>query len=211
MPSSPGWTRSPAWSSFRVTPASLRDHRSSRRSSAVRVPRSAAIRCGPFSPFTDDPRHPPDDLRRARTPASLPPLPPWNAGRAMPVLPIALLLLLVVAAAAGVVLLLRPHVAFTNALAAPVRLVVGDGSPRTVAPGSDGARRSLARANGGGAMGAAPSPLGRRHADGRGDARAPRCCSGPSGTTALRSRRAARPTAPISRRSSPTRRPSRSG
>lgn len=61
---------------------------------------------------------------------------PGLEGPRMPLLPIALLLLLVVAAAAGVMLLLRPHVAFTNTLAAPVRLVVGDGSPRTVAPGS---------------------------------------------------------------------------
>ncbi len=61
---------------------------------------------------------------------------PGLEGPRMPVLPIALLLLLIVAAAAGVLLLLRPHVAFTNTLTAPVRLVVGNGSPLTVAPGS---------------------------------------------------------------------------
>jgi hypothetical protein len=45
------------------------------------------------------------------------------------------LVLLLVAAAAGVMLLLRPRLEFTNALAGPVRLVVGDNPPRTVAPG----------------------------------------------------------------------------
>jgi len=46
-----------------------------------------------------------------------------------------LLLVLLVAAAAGVLLLLRPRVEFTNALAGPVRLVVGNEAPRTLAPG----------------------------------------------------------------------------
>jgi len=46
-----------------------------------------------------------------------------------------LLLVLLVAAAAGVLLLLRPRVEFTNALAGPVRLVVGNDAPRTLAPG----------------------------------------------------------------------------
>jgi len=46
-----------------------------------------------------------------------------------------LLLVLVAAAAAGGVLLLWPRVEFTNTLAGPVRLVVGDQAPRTLAPG----------------------------------------------------------------------------
>lgn len=53
---------------------------------------------------------------------------PWPA--------LVLVALLVAAAAAGVVLLLRPRLEFTNGLAAPVRLVVGDDAPRTVAAGS---------------------------------------------------------------------------
>jgi hypothetical protein len=47
-----------------------------------------------------------------------------------------LLVLLIGAAGAGVFLLLRPRVEFTNTLAAPVRLVIADGAPRTVAPGA---------------------------------------------------------------------------
>lgn len=53
---------------------------------------------------------------------------PWRA--------LVLLALLVAGAGVGVALLLRPRLAFTNALAAPVRLVVGDGAPQTVAPGA---------------------------------------------------------------------------
>ncbi|HUR94933.1 MAG TPA: hypothetical protein VMY76_10145 [Gemmatimonadales bacterium] len=51
--------------------------------------------------------------------------------------PIALVLLLVLVAAAGLgaFLLLGPHLEFTNTLAAPVRLVVGDDPPRTLQPG----------------------------------------------------------------------------
>ena len=56
----------------------------------------------------------------------------------------AILLLLVAAAGAGAFLLLRPHLVFTNTLAAPVRLVVGDDAPRTVAPG-ESARIALDR------------------------------------------------------------------
>jgi hypothetical protein len=55
-----------------------------------------------------------------------------------------LVLLLVLAAGGGVVLLLRPHLVFTNALAAPVRLVVGEDAPRTVGAG-DSVRTALAR------------------------------------------------------------------
>jgi hypothetical protein len=47
-----------------------------------------------------------------------------------------LLLLLLSAAAGGVVLLLRPRLLFTNRLAAPVRLAVGETTLRTIAPGA---------------------------------------------------------------------------
>jgi hypothetical protein len=60
------------------------------------------------------------------------------------VVPLLLLVLLVAAAAAGVLLLLRPHLEFTNALRAPVRLVVGDDAPRMVLPGA-GVRVTVAR------------------------------------------------------------------
>jgi hypothetical protein len=53
-----------------------------------------------------------------------------------PWLALVLVALLLAAAAAGVVLLLRPRLAFTNGLAGPVRVVVGEGTPRTVAPGA---------------------------------------------------------------------------
>lgn len=46
-----------------------------------------------------------------------------------------LLLLLLGAAAAGALLLRRPRLRFTNRLAAPVRLTVGENTPRTVSPG----------------------------------------------------------------------------
>ena len=56
-------------------------------------------------------------------------------GARHPVLPLFVLALLLAAAAAGVVLLLRPHLLFTNQLAAPVRLAVGAKAPRVIAPG----------------------------------------------------------------------------
>jgi len=65
---------------------------------------------------------------------SSPPPAPRPDGVRIPVLPLVLVLLLVAAAGAGVMQLLRPRVELTNALAAPVRLVVGDEAPRTVAP-----------------------------------------------------------------------------
>ena len=57
-------------------------------------------------------------------------------GFRVPWLAVVLVALLVAAAAAGVVTLLRPRLEFTNGLAGPVRLVVGDDAPRTVAAGS---------------------------------------------------------------------------
>jgi hypothetical protein len=56
-------------------------------------------------------------------------------GARFPVLALLLVVLLLGAAVAGFLLLLRPHLVFTNALAGPVRLVVGEGQARTVAPG----------------------------------------------------------------------------
>jgi hypothetical protein len=53
---------------------------------------------------------------------------PWPA--------LILVVLLAAAVVAGVVLLFRPHLEFTNTLAGPVRLVVGEDPPRTVAPGA---------------------------------------------------------------------------
>ena len=72
-------------------------------------------------------------------PAS-PPSPPVAApaerpGIGVPWLPIVFLFVLIVAAGAGAMLLLRPRVEFTNELAAPVRLVVGDQASRRVPPG----------------------------------------------------------------------------
>ena len=71
-------------------------------------------------------------------PVAAPELPPGArpAGPRIPILPLFVLALLLAAAAAGVVLLLRPHLLFTNRLAAPVRLIVGDKPPRVVAPGA---------------------------------------------------------------------------
>jgi hypothetical protein len=73
------------------------------------------------------------------SPPAGPPLPvarrAGGDGYRFPVGPVVLLGLLLVAAAAGVVLLLRPHLEVTNALAAPIRLVVADAPARTVAPG----------------------------------------------------------------------------
>jgi hypothetical protein len=66
---------------------------------------------------------------------SAPPVPPATTGfpvRSM----LVLLVLLLAATAAGAVLLLRPHLVFTNRLAAPVRLVIGDATPRTIAAGA---------------------------------------------------------------------------
>jgi hypothetical protein len=73
------------------------------------------------------------------------PTPPAAPVRApevrFPFRPLLLLVLLLAAAAAGVMLLLRPQLVFTNRLAGPVRLVVGDGAPRTVAPGASARQR----------------------------------------------------------------------
>ena len=55
-----------------------------------------------------------------------------------------MLLVLIAAVAAGVLLLLRPRVEFRNGLAGPVRLVVGEGAPRVVAPGG-AVRMTVAR------------------------------------------------------------------
>jgi len=50
--------------------------------------------------------------------------------------PVLLFLLLVAAALGGLYLLMRPRLEFTNRLAGPVRLAVGDALPRIVSPGS---------------------------------------------------------------------------
>jgi len=63
------------------------------------------------------------------------PVPPATTGFPMRSM-LVLLVLLLAATAAGVVLLLRPHLVFTNRLAAPVRLVIGDAAPRTIAAGA---------------------------------------------------------------------------
>jgi hypothetical protein len=76
---------------------------------------------------------------RARLPGE-----PATGGPRFPRIPLLLLVLLVVAVGVGVSLLLRPHLVFTNTLAAPVRMVVGDDAPRTVAPGGS-VRVALAR------------------------------------------------------------------
>jgi hypothetical protein len=52
-----------------------------------------------------------------------------------PWIPLVLVALLLAIAATGVALLVRPRLAFTNTLAGPVRLAVGEGAPRAVAPG----------------------------------------------------------------------------
>ena len=77
--------------------------------------------------------------RDASTQASPPP-----PGPAIPIAALILVLLLLAGAAAGVYLLLRPHLLFTNTLAGPVSLVVGDGGPRVVAPGTS-VRLAVAR------------------------------------------------------------------
>jgi hypothetical protein len=68
--------------------------------------------------------------------AERPPAEPPAIGFRVPWLALVLVALLVAIAGAGVVLLLRPRLSFTNGLAGPVRVVVGDGTPRTVAPGA---------------------------------------------------------------------------
>ena len=62
--------------------------------------------------------------------------PPPPAAPAVSRVALLLLVLLVAGAGAGAVLLLRPRLEFANTLAAPVRLVVGDAPPRTLAPGA---------------------------------------------------------------------------
>jgi hypothetical protein len=68
--------------------------------------------------------------------ADRPPAEPPALGFRFPWLALVLVALLVAIAGAGVVLLLRPRLSFANGLAGPVRLLVGDGRPRTVAPGA---------------------------------------------------------------------------
>lgn len=70
---------------------------------------------------------------------TLPPGPPPDARAPefrFPWLALVLVAVLVAAAGAGVMLLLRPGLVFTNGLAAPVRLTVGEGTPQSVAPGA---------------------------------------------------------------------------
>jgi hypothetical protein len=69
-----------------------------------------------------------------RDASSQAPMPP--PGPVVPRAALLLLLLLAAGAAGAGYLLLRPHLLFTNTLAAPVRLVVGEGAPRVVAPGA---------------------------------------------------------------------------
>jgi hypothetical protein len=129
------------------------------------------------------------------TPSSEPPavsasspaaaVPPRPAAVGLPVLPILLVLVLVAAAALGVVLLLRPHVEFTNGLAGPVKLVVGDDPPRTLAPGA-AVRAAVSRGNTVVAQWELQRPLS---ADGKPmgeEVRGSSVLRGPSGTTALR-------------------------
>jgi hypothetical protein len=68
-------------------------------------------------------------------PAAAPAAPP--PGRSHFPLVSLVVALLLVAVAAGVMLLLRPRLVFANALAGPVRLVVGEDPPRTVPPGAE--------------------------------------------------------------------------
>jgi len=65
--------------------------------------------------------------------APLPPEPPSSGARLA--LPVLLVLALLVAAGVGAYFLLRPHLVFTNTLAAPVKLAVGGVPPSAVAPG----------------------------------------------------------------------------
>lgn len=73
----------------------------------------------------------------------VPPAPPVRGTR-FPLMAFLLVVLLVLAAGAGIFWLLRPRLVFTNALAGPVRLVVGEDPPLTVAPGAS-VRIALAR------------------------------------------------------------------
>ena len=74
--------------------------------------------------------------------APLPPEPPSSGARLA--LPVLLLLALLVAAGVGAYFLLRPHLVFTNTLAAPVKLAVGGAPPSAVAPG-ESVRIALSR------------------------------------------------------------------
>ncbi len=114
-------------------------------------------------------------------PGPPPPAAPADRARRIPGLAVVLVLLLVAVAGAGVVVLLRPRLSFTNGLTAPVRLVVGEGNPRTVAPGGT-VRIAVAR----GAAAVAQWELVRpRSADGRpmgAELRGSAVLRGPSGT-----------------------------
>ena len=68
-----------------------------------------------------------------RASSAPPPAPPPPAVSRLALL---LLVLLIAAAGAGVFLLLRPRLEFTNTLAAPVRLVIGESAARTLAAGA---------------------------------------------------------------------------
>ena len=111
-------------------------------------------------------------------------VPSRPAAIGVPLLPILLVLLLVAAAGVGVVLLLRPHVEFANGLAGPVRLVVGDDPPRTLAPAA-AARVAVSRGKTVVAQWELQRPLS---ADGKPmgeEVRGSSVLRGPSGTTAL--------------------------
>jgi hypothetical protein len=56
-------------------------------------------------------------------------------GFRFPLVGLALLIGLLALAVGGLVILLRPHLEVTNGLAAPIRLVVAEGPPRTLGPG----------------------------------------------------------------------------
>ena len=73
--------------------------------------------------------------------APLPPEPPSSGARLA--LPVLLLLALLVAAGVGAYFLLRPHLVFTNTLAAPVKLAVGGVPPSAVALGATAATAVL--------------------------------------------------------------------
>lgn len=82
---------------------------------------------------------PPPAAPPAPTPAPLPP-----TGSRFPVVALLLVAALVGVAGAAFFLLLGPRLEFTNALAGPVQLVVGEDAPRAVAPGAS-VRVTLAR------------------------------------------------------------------
>ncbi len=69
--------------------------------------------------------------------AAAPPPDPRAQEFRFPWLALLLVTLLVAVAGAGVMRLLRPRLAFTNTLAGPVRLVVGEKPPQIVAPGAE--------------------------------------------------------------------------